>query len=253
MNALDERPETSHRPEPGRMALRLLPAMLLLLAAVLAWTGGLGEWLDVQTLAEQRAGLEAFVRARPVLAALAFVAVYALATLLSIPGAAILTITCGLLFGVWLGACLAVIGATIGAVGVFLIARTSLGEILRQRAGPRLQRMAEAFHRDGFSYLLVLRLIPIFPFWLVNLVPALLGMRLLPYTVATAIGIVPGSLVYAGVGDGLGALLEAGSEPDPSLLLEPRVLLPLLGLALLSLLPVAYRRLRGRETAGADG
>lgn len=228
------------------MALRLLPLGMLALAALLAWLGGLGDWLDLRVLAAQRAALETFVGAHPLVAPLAFVACYAAVTALSIPGAAVLTIAGGFLFGTWLGAALAAVGATLGAVGVFMVARTSLGEVLRERAGPRVERLAEAFRRDGFSYLLVLRLVPLFPFWLVNLVPALLGMRLLPYTLATAVGIVPGSLVYAGVGDGLGAVLESGGEPDLGLLLEPRVLLPLLGLAVLSLLPVLYRRLRGR-------
>jgi len=139
-----------------------------------------------------------------------------------------------------------VVGATAGAVLLFLIARTALGEPLRARAGPWLSKMADGFRADAFNYLLVLRLVPIFPFWLVNLVPALLGVPLSTFALATAIGIVPGSLVYASVGAGLGVVLERGEEPDLGLLFEPAVLLPLLGLAALALLPVAWRRLRAR-------
>lgn len=241
-----ESPRRGHR---GRW----LPPLLLLAAALLVWASGVTDWLALDTLARRRAELAGFVRTHPFAAPLAFVLVYAVAVALSLPGAAILTIGGGFLFGVWFGALLSVIGATIGAVGVFLIARTSVGDWLRERAGPRYARLAEAFRRDGFSYLLVLRLIPVFPFWLVNLVPALLGMRLLPYTLATAVGIVPGSLVYAGVGDGLAAVLEAGGEPDLGIVLQPRVLLPILGLALLSLLPVAYRRLRARGGTANGG
>jgi uncharacterized membrane protein YdjX (TVP38/TMEM64 family) len=115
---------------------------------------------------------------------------------------------------------------------------------LRARAGPWLASLAEGFRADAFSYLLVLRLVPLFPFWLVNLVPALLGVPLRTFALATALGIVPGCLVFASVGAGLGHLLERGEEPDLDLILEPRVLLPLLGLATLALLPVLWRRLR---------
>jgi uncharacterized membrane protein YdjX (TVP38/TMEM64 family) len=253
MDTLEPGPDAGHEPRARPFVVRVLPLLVLLGPVSLAWLAGLGEWLDLGVLADRRAELGGFVRAHPFLAPLAFVVTYAVAVALSLPGAAILTITAGFLFGVWFGALLSVVGATLGAVGVFLIARRSVGDWLRERAGPRYARLAEAFRRDGFSYLLVLRLIPVFPFWLVNLVPALVGMRLLPYTIATAVGIVPGSLVYAGVGDGLGAVLEAGGEPDLGIVLQPRVLLPILGLALLSLLPVAYRRLRARAGTASGG
>lgn len=228
---------------PGRLR-RLLPLALLLLAFALVFATGAHELVSLESLRRHRAMLVAFVAERPVASALLYVLLYTAATALSIPGALALTLAGGFLFGTLLASLLVVVGATAGAVLLFLIARTAFGEPLRARAGPWLAKMAEGFRADAFSYLLVLRLVPVFPFWLVNLVPALLGVPLRTFALATALGIVPGSLVYASVGAGLGHVLERGEEPDLGLILEPAVLLPLLGLALLALLPVAWRRLR---------
>ena len=173
--------------------------------------------------------------------------VYAAVVALSVPGGAILTIAGGFLFGIVPGALYVLVGATAGATIVFLIARTALGDALRARAGPRIRRMEEGFRRDALSYLLVLRLIPLFPFWLVNIVPAFLGVPLSTYVLGTFVGIIPGSLVFASVGNGLGAVFDAGGTPDLGVIFEPAVLLPIVGLAVLALLPVAYRKLRPRR------
>lgn len=226
------------------LARRLLPLALLLGLLSLVLATGAHEALGLETLRRHRHLLLELVAERPGLAASVYLLVYIAATALSIPGAIWLTLAGGFLFGTLLATVLVVIGATAGAALLFLIARTALGEPLRARAGPWLARMAEGFRADAFNYLLVLRLVPIFPFWLVNLVPALLGVRLSTFALATAIGIVPATLVYASVGAGLGAVLDRGEEPDLGLLLEPALLLPLLGLALLALLPVVWRRLR---------
>jgi uncharacterized membrane protein YdjX (TVP38/TMEM64 family) len=232
-------------PRAGRLR-RLLPLLLLALALGLVHATGAHELVSLETLRRHRAFLLAFVAERPILAAAGYVLVYAATTALSIPGALVLTLAGGFLFGTLWATCLVVVGATTGAVLLFLIARTALGEPLRARAGPWLSKMADGFRADAFHYLLVLRLVPVFPFWLVNLVPALLGVPLSTFALATALGIVPGSLVYASVGAGLGVVLERGEEPDLGLLFEPAVLLPLSGLALLALLPVAWRHLRPR-------
>ncbi len=247
------------RPAGRRSLRRLLPLLLLLAAAAIVFATGLHELVSLATLRRHRAALLLLVAEHPVAAAGLFVAVYKLTDLLargapasemfrfvalSIPGAVVLTLCGGFLFGPWLGTGLVVLGATGGAVLLFLVARSALGEPLRARAGPWLSRLAEGFRADAFNYLLALRLVPVFPFWLVNLVPALLGVRLSTFALATAIGIVPGSLVYASLGAGLGVVLERGEEPDLGLLLEPALLLPLFGLAVLALVPVLWRRLR---------
>jgi uncharacterized membrane protein YdjX (TVP38/TMEM64 family) len=230
-----------------RQVRRFLPLVLLVLAIVLVFATGLDHALSLDALDANRARLLALVQAHPFASGLGFLLLYAIATALSIPGGTILTLAGGFLFGTLLATVLVVAGATIGAVAVFLIARTSLGEPLRAKAGPWLARMEAGFRESAMSYMLVLRLVPIFPFWLVNLVPAFLGVRLSTYTLATCLGIVPGVLVYASVGNGLGAIFDMGGKPNLGIIFQPAVLLPLLGLAVLALVPVAYRRLRRRR------
>jgi uncharacterized membrane protein YdjX (TVP38/TMEM64 family) len=183
------------------------------------------------------------------LAAFLFVVVYTLVVAFSLPVAVIITPVGGFLFGLWWGALLSVIGATIGSVAVFLAARTAFYDLFHARAGAALARLEEGFRRDSFSYLLFLRLVPVFPFWLVNIVPALLGMALAPYALATLIGIIPGAVVYSSVGSGLGTLLDRGQMPNLGIIFEWRILLPLLGLAVLALAPVLYTHLRARKTS----
>ena len=225
---------------------RWLPLLALLAVAAAVYVSGLHHHLSMATLHEERVALEQFVADHPVVAPLLFVATYAAATALSLPGALILTLAGGFLFGVVLGGLWSVLGATAGAVMVFQIARSTFGASWRKRAGPWLQRMEAGFREDAFAYLLVLRLIPLFPFWLVNLVPAFLGVPLRTFTLASILGMIPAAFVYASAGSGLNAILDRGDQPDLGLVLEPKVLGPLLGLAVLVLLPVAYRRWQRR-------
>ncbi|RAI59847.1 TVP38/TMEM64 family protein [Roseicella frigidaeris] len=230
---------------------RLWPLGLLLAGLGLAYALGLHRALSLDALATHRAALAGFVAARPVLAPLLYLGLYILVVGASLPGATVLTLAGGLLFGPWLGAAAAVAGATLGACLLFLAARHALAGALARRAGPRLARVAEGLRRDGFWVLLSLRFLPVLPFWLVNLAPALAGMRLAPYAAATFLGIIPATAVFAGIGAGLGQVLEAGGRPDLSVILSPGILLPLLGLAALSLLGAWWRRRRqgGRDAA----
>jgi uncharacterized membrane protein YdjX (TVP38/TMEM64 family) len=123
-----------------------------------------------------------------------------------------------------------------------------VGDVLRTKAGPAVPKLEAGFREHALSYLLVLRLIPIVPFWLVNLVPALVGVPLRTFFVGTALGIIPGSLVYTCVGNGLGVVIDQGETPDLGIIFEPEILMPLLGLALLALSPVFYRRLKERKS-----
>jgi len=244
-----------HRPgvRPVSAVLRFLPLIALAggLAAFFAF--GLQRYVTFEALAHHREALLQWVARHPVSAPIAYTAVYVLAVAFSVPGGALLTLTGGFLFGVIGGTACALIGATIGATAVFLAARTAFGDLLRAKAGSALQRMEEGFRRDAFSYLLALRLVPVFPFFLVNLVPAFLGVRLRTYVAATAIGIIPATFVFASVGNGLGAVFDAGDKPDVlGLLLTAPVLLPILGLAALALIPVVYRRLKGRPAVGGQ-
>ncbi|MCB4820693.1 TVP38/TMEM64 family protein [Roseicella aerolata] len=235
----DPSPTASDRRRPW---LRLWPLALLLAAIGLAYALGLHRVLSFEALAEHRATLAGFVAARPVPALLLYVLTYVVVVGFSLPGATVMTLAGGFLFGPWLGAAAAVAGATIGACLLFLAARHALADSLARRAGPRLGKLREALARDGFWYLLSLRLLPVLPFWFVNLAPALAGMPLAPYAAATFLGIIPASLVFAGIGAGLGQVFESGGRPDLTVIFSPGILLPLLGLAALSLLGAWWRR-----------
>lgn len=232
---------------PARGLTRLLPLLLVVAALALAYAFGLHRSLSFEALGQGQDALRGLVAAHPLLAPLAYVAAYAAAAALSLPGAVVITLAGGLLFGTLAGGTLAVIGATLGATLLFLAARHALGDWLAARAGPLMERVRPGLERDGFSYLLALRLIPLFPFWLVNLAPALVRMPLRSFVAATFLGIIPGTFVFASVGAGIGEVLAQGRQPDLSVILRPAVLLPLLGLALLSLLPVAWRRWKERH------
>lgn len=229
-----------------RGAGRWVPLGCLVLGFVVFFALGWHKYLSFHTLKTHRADLLDWVASRPFWAPLAYMAIYAVTVAFSLPGGAVLTVTGGFLFGTVLGATYAVVGATIGAVVVFLAARTALGDLLRAKAEGALKRMEEGFREDAFSYLLVLRLVPLFPFFVVNLAPAFLGVGLGVYTVTTLFGIIPGALVYASVGSGLGAVFDAGAKPHLGILFTPPILLPILGLCVLALVPVAYKRLKKR-------
>jgi uncharacterized membrane protein YdjX (TVP38/TMEM64 family) len=225
---------------------RLIPLGLLVAAGIVFVLCGGRRYLTFAALAEHREFLESVVAASGVVAALGYVLIYAGLTALSIPGAMLMTLTGGFLFGPWLGAALALTAATSGATIVFLTARAGLYGLAAQ-AGPRAQRLQAGFREDAFNYLLCLRLVPVLPFWLVNLLAGLSGMRLTPYVAATFCGMIPGALVYAGFGSGVGALIETGQHPDRYMTLRPAILLPVVGLAAVALLPVIYKRWRARR------
>ena len=223
---------------------RWLPLVVLVAVIAGSFALGLDEYLNLETLRENRAALKALVEAHAPVGILGFVLVYAVVVAASLPGATVMTLAGGFLFGVWLGSVLNVLGATAGATLLFLIARSAVGDSLRHRAGPFLKRMEKGFRRDAFNYLLFLRLVPVFPFWVVNLVPAFLGMRLTPYVIATLIGIIPGGVVYTAFGAGLGDLFDAGAEANLKDVFTPTMIIALVGLGVLALLPIAVRRWR---------
>lgn len=234
-------------PSSGSTLKRFLPLGVLIAGLVAFFAFGLNEHVSVETLKENRETLQRFVAENAVVASLVFMLVYIVAVAFSIPGGAVLTITGGFMFGIVWASSLVVVGATVGATCVFLAARTALGDILRRKAGPWMTKLESGFQENAFSFLLTLRLVPIAPFWLVNLVPAFFGVRLGTYVITTLVGIVPGTVVYTSVGNGLGATLDAGADPDLGAIFQPAVLLPLVGLGLLSLVPVVYKRIKARK------
>ena len=232
-----------------RRLRKLAPVVAIAAAFAAVFALGLDDYLSFQALRENREVLMQYVADNAALSVVIFIAIYAATTTLSLPGGAILTIAGGFLFGAVFGSLWVVIGATLGATGVFLAARSAFGQSLRAKAGPWLKKMEDGFNQNALSYLLVLRLVPIFPFFVVNLVPALVGVPLRTYVLATVIGIIPGSFVFASVGAGLGSVFDSMQDFSPAAALTPEVITALVGLALLSLVPVGYKILKARRSA----
>lgn len=238
---------------------RALPILVLVLATAGAFWLGLHKHLSLDEISNNREVLRDFVTRHHWYAVLLYIGLYALAAALSLPGGLVLTILGGFLFGWLTGGAAAVIGATLGATGVFLIARTSLGGLLREKAGGALQRLADGFRKDAASYLLFLRLVPLFPFWLVNLAPALFGVPLGTYVLTTFVGIMPATFAFATAGAGLDSAITAqrgvyeaclargGGDTcsmsiDPMAILTPQVMAALAALGLVALIPVLAKR-----------
>jgi len=226
----------------------------LVAAAIAAFAAlrysGLGEYLSLDTLKTHRAELVAFVEKNFVLAALAYVGIYTAAVAFSFPGAVFLTLSGGFLFGAVTGTLLTVTAATIGATLIFLFARTIFGDNALEKLGPQAQKLAANIKENAWSYLLVLRLVPLFPFFLVNLIPAFVGVRLPVYVLTTFFGIIPGTLVFSLSGAGLGSVLNKGEEFSVGSVLTPEIIAALIGLALLSLAAIPLRkRFARQETA----
>ncbi len=220
---------------------RLWPVALIVIALAAAWASGVHRYLSLDTLREQQDGLRAFVAENTVLAFAIYLAVYATATVLMLPGALWITIAGGFLFGLWGGTPATIVGATLGASILFLAAKTSVGSALRERAGPFVQKLEKGFQEDAVSYMFALRFLPIVPFPVANIAPAIFGARFRDYVITTALGIIPGVIAYTWIGAGLGATFAAGGEPDFASV--ARNLVPaVIALAIVSLLPVAYKK-----------
>ncbi|TVR78113.1 MAG: TVP38/TMEM64 family protein [Rhodospirillales bacterium] len=230
---------------------RLLPLVVIAAGFAAFFLLGGDQYLSFDALSENRRALMEWRSGNEVVAAAAFMLLYALVTAFSVPGAVWMTIGGGFLFGAIFATVYVVIGATIGATLIFLAARYALGDYLRSKAGPAVRKMEAGFRDNALSYLLFLRLIPVFPFWLVNLVPAFLGVPVWTYVAATLVGIIPGAFVYASVGNGIGAVIDAGGRPDLSIIFDPEIFIPILGLAVLALLPVLYKWIKGKPPAEA--
>jgi uncharacterized membrane protein YdjX (TVP38/TMEM64 family) len=240
-------PEDKPAGASWRSCRRAAPIAVLVAGLAAFFAFGLDDYFTLEALKDHRGVLRDWVHAQGVVAGLVYGAVYAVVIALSIPVGLILTVAGGFMFGPYLATVCVVFGATIGATVLYLAARYAFAEYLRAKAGPALARMEAGFNEYPKCYLFVLRLVPLFPFWLVNIVPAFLGVTLGNYVTATFFGIIPGAFVYALVGDGLGAVLERGDDLDLWIILEPRFIWPIVGLAALALLPVIYTKIRDRR------
>ena len=240
------------------MPLSLPPLKKLWLPLLLAggllvfFATGAHTAISWQSIAQNYATITGFADANLGIAALGFAVLYLLAVAFSLPVALFLTLTGGAVFG-WIAVPLILTGAALGAGIVFIAARTIFADLARARAGPFIARLEAGFSANAFSYLLALRLIPVAPFWVMNIVPAFSRMSLGSFLAATFIGITPATTVFVSVGRGLDHVLAVGRTPDLQVLASPAILGPLAALGLLALLPVLWRRFRGSSTASEDG
>jgi uncharacterized membrane protein YdjX (TVP38/TMEM64 family) len=226
---------------------RFGPIAVIAAILVLALSMGWQKYLSFDVLAQQSDALKTLLATKPVLVIAAFMGIYIIATAIAMPGAIWLTIAGGFLFGPILGTALSATSATIGATILFIAAQSAIGGGLRSRAGGLIDRLEKGFAENAFSYLLTLRLLPIAPFFGVNLAAAFLRIPLRTFVIATAIGILPGGFVYAWLGSGIEHVIASGATPDLKIIFSPQVIGPLMGLAALALLPTVWKFVSGRS------
>jgi uncharacterized membrane protein YdjX (TVP38/TMEM64 family) len=252
--------DQNSRAKSGFSVRRLIPLAIIVALFASFFLFGFDKYLTFQALSDNRDMLLDFVAGNFVAAALLYMLIYTIAVACSFPGGLLMTVTGGFLFGWAAGGILTVVAATLGATILFLVAATSLGEPLRKKAGPWLKKLEGGFARNALSYLLFLRLVPAFPFWLVNIAPAFLGVRLSTYVIGTFVGIIPGTFVFAYLGVGLDSIIVeqqgkydtclADGKADCTLdfqfssLITPEIILSFVALGLISLLPIALKKLR---------
>lgn len=212
------------------------PLFILLILMGLAFAFDLHKTITLENIQTQKDGFLAYTQAHPFLAAAIFVGAYILCVSLSLPIATLLTLLGGFLFGKWIGTGLVVTGATVGAMVIFMIAKSSLGESLRQKAGGLYDRVAKNMNENATGYLLFMRLVPLFPFFLVNVLPALFNVRLSTFAWTTFVGILPGSFVFVNVGETLGTIENLGD------LVSTQTLLSFTLLGVFALIPTLYKQ-----------
>ncbi|NBV62389.1 MAG: TVP38/TMEM64 family protein [Rhodobacteraceae bacterium] len=238
-----------HTHPPLRRLRRVAPLLALLLGAGLgAWA--LGDSLSFEALRDNRETLLALRDSHYEATVAGFVALYVLIVAFSLPGATIATLTGGFLFGTWVGTVVNVSAATLGAVVIFSAVRLGFGTGLaaRMENSPGLVgRIKHGIDTNQWSMLFLIRLVPAVPFFVANIVPALVGVPLVRFAISTFFGIIPAGLVYTSVGAGLGDVFAAGARPDLGVIFQPHILGPLLGLSALALLPVLLGVWRGRK------
>jgi uncharacterized membrane protein YdjX (TVP38/TMEM64 family) len=258
-------PMTSPVPDPASFtaAKRWFPLAVIACLMIGAYAFGLHEYLSLQNIAANREELRRFIASNWALALFIYALVYAAAVALSVPGATLLTIVGGLLFGWLAGALVTIIAATSGATIIFIAAKTSFETVFTRKAGSLLNKIKDGFARDAFNYLLFLRLTPVFPFWLVNIASALSGVRLKIFVAATALGIIPATFAFSFVGSGLDSIIEAQKaayeaciaqgdnlqcsfDLQASRMITPQILVALAALGIAALIPIGLKRLRAK-------
>ncbi len=223
-------------------------ALIVAIAAIGAFT--LRDYLSFETLRENREALLVYRDAQFVMMVAVFIGVYVLIVAFSLPGAAVASVTGGFLFGLAWGTTFNVIAASLGAIAIFQAARMGLGQSLAARmeaSDGTLKRIKQGLAENEISVLFLLRLVPAVPFFVANLLPALVGVKFRNFVFTTVLGIIPGALVFTWIGVGVGEVFDRGGSPDLSLLWEPQVIGPLLGLSALAALPIILKAFRHKK------
>tara|TARA_A100001391_G_scaffold195104_1_gene172050 strand:- start:483 stop:1181 length:699 start_codon:yes stop_codon:yes gene_type:complete len=228
---------------------RYLPLIVIALVAASGWFF-FRDYLSFEALRDNREALLAFRDANYLAMVAGYIVAYVAIVAFSLPGATPATLAGGFLFGLFPGAFYVVVSATLGAIVIFLAAKWGLGEALAARmdaSSGRIKRIKEGIEANELPMLFLIRLVPAVPFFVANLLPALVGVALGPYVFTTFFGIMPGTVVYTWVGAGLGEVFARGDTPDLGIIFEPMILGPILGLCALALLPIVIRAVRGKE------
>lgn len=235
---------SNNSPSKKSLIRRAGPIVLVAAGLVLFFALDLQRYFTLDALRDNRDALKAWVETSPLLAMLIFVLAYAAAVAISFPGASILTVFGGFLFGLWPGVPLIVIAATLGASAIFLASKSAFGDMLTERAGGFVKSMEKGFHEDELNYMFVLRLAPVFPFWAINIAAGLLDVKFRNFFIGTFFGIIPGSFVYTSIGNAANTAFDAGEDVSLSgILFQPATLIPIIGLVVLALIPVVLKRL----------
>ena len=243
---MTETPDTPKHP-----MIRHLPLLIVLCVALIG-TFTLRDYLSFETLRDNRESLLAFRDQNFIGIAALFVGIYIVIVAFSLPGAAVASVTGGFLFGLVAGTLFNITAATIGAAAIFLAARWGLGEMLAAKleaSEGRMQSFKNGLRENEVSVLLLIRLVPAVPFFVANLLPALVGVKFRTFLWTTALGIIPGGIVFTWIGVGLGEVFDRGEDPDLSLLWEPHILGPILALCALATLPIIINSVRSRKEA----
>ena len=228
----------------------LAPLLVIVLLIAALYLSGAGRYFTLDSLRGHQQALENLVRDHPIESLALYMLAYGAVCALCLPFNLITTLAGGLMFGPWLGGAATVIAGTVGSLGAYFAAHSALGRPLLRMAekrGGALQKAIEGFGKNAFAYVLSLRLVPVFPFWLVSLAAGVASPPVWTFVLGTAIGIIPGCFIYAGLGSGLGKAFASGEPVHLSVIFAPHILWPLVGLAALSLAPVIVARARKRS------
>lgn len=229
---------------------RFGPLALIVVLFVAAFASGLADHISLEELRARGAALQAFAHEKPLLCVAIYLAIYISSVAISLPGALILSLTGGFLFGPIGGGFAAVTGATGGSTITYFVFRTAFGDMLRKKPTAFLAKVEAGFKGDAFNYLLTLRLIPAFPLLVVNVAAGVMNIRARTFILASLLGMIPSSFVYAGIGAGLGHIFAKGGPVTLETLFSPRIYLPIIGMGVLAFLPPLWRHWRkGREAA----